>query len=84
MKPTKLPRHYLLVFIDDEFRTFNITGPVFDDDDCDGRTCDFRATGRKVKIWVLDVQLPTLERIHPENYLHRVPKGYRFDPYLRW
>ena len=84
MKPEKLKRHYLLVFIDDAAQTFNITGPVFDSDDCDGRTCDLRATGRKVRIWVLDVQLQTLDRIHPENFLHRAPEGYRFDPYLYW
>ena len=58
MKPEKLKRHYLLVFIDDAAQTFNITGPVFDGDDCDDRTYYLQQAGREVRIWVLEVQLP--------------------------
>ena len=82
--PKRKPGYCLVIFYDDEARSFNVVGPLTEDADVTHRTSELQAKGRRVRISTTlpetDMKnVPTKESIVQEGFL-----GYRYDPKLMW
>lgn len=78
-------RYFLLVYYDDDAKTFNVTGPVTDDTVVTKRTVELQKAGRKVRISTGSNLETDISKVpSPESCIHLGPPGYKYDPNLSW
>ncbi len=78
------PRYLRVVFYERDSKTLGVSGIVTDDTEAAERTARRLEAGRRVSI---SITLPVLQLDDVpsvEEIVGRAPKGYRYDPELRW
>ena len=81
---SRKPRYFLLTYFDDDAKTFNVIGPVTDDEAVIERTVSLRKMGRHLRVStskpITDPgKLPSIQK-----YIRKGPEGFRHAPGLWW
>jgi hypothetical protein len=79
------PRYFLLAYYDDDTKTFNVTGPIIDDTVVTERTVELQKSGRNVRISTASNIETDINKVpNPRECIHLGPRGYKYDPNLKW
>jgi hypothetical protein len=79
------PRYFLLAYYDDDAKTFNVTGPITDDTAVTNRTVELQKSGRNVRISTASNLETEVSKVpDPKDRIHLGPRGYKYDPNLKW
>ena len=78
------PRYFLLTYFDDDAKTFNVVGPVTDDEAVTERTVELRRLGRHLRVST-SKPMSNPDKVPPiQKYIGKAPEGFRHAPGLRW
>ncbi|MGD0339945.1 MAG: hypothetical protein ABSB78_14285 [Bacteroidota bacterium] len=81
---TRKPRYFLLTYYDDDSSTFNVIGPISDDEAVTQRTVELQKEGRHVRVSTSEPMTDPVKVPSIQSYLRNAPTGFRYDPSLRW
>ena len=78
------PRYFLLTYFDDDAKTFNIIGPITDDETVTQRTVALRRMGRHVRVSTSKPMIDPNKVPSIQKYMGNAPAGFRHAPNLKW